>query len=430
MTAGRGEATARRVFLFLQGPSSTLFADIAASLKDAGASSIRINLNAGDWIFWHRGALNYRGDFAGWPAEVARCISRYGITDLVVHGEERPYHRAAIDVARRQGVSVYVVEMGHLRPDWVTIEREGLSSNSRFPRDPGHILRAAADLPEPDWKRRYSHTFLAEAVADLLYYLPTVFAWFLYPHYRRHGLFHPLAEYSGWIWRLASGKRRTRAAKAAIDRLMTEGADFFVYPLQLQTDFQLRAHSPFHGQQDAIKLILRSFAAHAPKGSQLVIKLHPLDNGLISWERVVHEITAKLGIGKRVVVIDGGDLNRLNAASRGMVTVNSTAALAALQAGRPVKVLGETIYDVPGLTDQQPLDGFWAAPALPSSELCAAFLRLLAASVQVRGNFYSREGVRAAAAAIARRLMERSVNVPDAYIDPAPRSRPAKIDVI
>ena len=430
MIPDRKEVAQKRVFLFLQGPSSSLFADIAANLRAAGAECVRINLNAGDWIFWHRGALSYCGKLADWPAYMAGCIDRYGITDLVVHGEERPYHRAAIDVARRHGVSIYAVEMGHLRPDWITIEREGLSSNSRFPTDPEHIMRAAAALPEPDWQRRYSHTFLAEAVADLMYYLPTVFFWFFYPHYRRHGLFHPLAEYAGWIWRLATGRRRTREAGNVVDSLVAEDTEFFVYPLQIQTDFQLRAHSPFRGQEDAILMILRSFAAHASTTAQLIIKLHPLDNGLIGWPRIVSGIAMKLGIGGRVIVIDGGDLNRLTLASRGMVTVNSTAALAALQSGKPVKVLGETIYDISGLTDQQPLDGFWSAPALPSAELCAAFLRLLAASIQVRGSFYSRDGIQAAAAAIAERLLARSVNVPDAYIDPPPRKRPTKIDVV
>jgi capsular polysaccharide export protein len=166
--------------------------------------------------------------------------------------------------------------MGYLRPDWVTLEREGLSSNSRFPTDAAHIVRVSENLPEPDWKRRFSHTFFAEAVSDLLYYLPTVFFWFLYPHYRRHGLFHPLAEYAGWIIRLMTGSRRARAAEASIRDLIGRDTRFMVYPLQLQTDYQLRSHSPFARQQDAIRTVLDSFVANAPAQMHLVIKIHPL----------------------------------------------------------------------------------------------------------------------------------------------------------
>ena len=65
----------------------------------------------------------------------------------------------------------------------------------------------------------------------------------------------------------------------------------------------------------------------------------------------------------------------------------------------------------------------------PSPLLLTAFMRLLAASIQVRGNFYSREGAEAAAGGLVRKLLDRSVNEPGAYVDPAPRSHPEKIAV-
>ncbi|APO75894.1 capsule polysaccharide biosynthesis/export KpsS-like protein [Rhizobium etli 8C-3] len=426
----RSEEKAKRVFLFLQGPSSMLYCRIADRLEAAGCACLRVNLNSGDWLFWRRrGALNYRGPFAAWSGYVRHLIADSKITDLIVHGEERPYHRAAIAEARMMGVSIYAIEMGHLRPDWVTIEREGLSSNSRFPADPDHILAAAEGLPEPDWNRRYSHTFLSEAIADLLYYLPTVFLSLFYPHYRRHGLFHPLAEYAGWLRRLATGRKRAREANLRIGQLSSDNAAFFVYPLQIETDYQLRAHSPFHSQRDAIRYILRSFAEHAPQEAKLLVKVHPLDNGLIDWDDYVNATALSLGLSGRVQVIDGGDLSTLIAASRGMVTVNSTAALSALQAGKPVKTLGVTIYDIEGLTDPGSIDRFWQDPQPPSAKLLGAFMRLLAASVQVRGNFYSKEGAKAAAESIASRLLVRNVNEPGAYVEPPIRKHPVKIDV-
>ncbi len=159
---------------------------------------------------------------------------------MLLLGEERAYHQAATKVARRRGVAVAIVEMGYLRPDWLTLERDGMSSNSHFPSDPARILAAAAGVPEPDWRKHYSQTFLADASYDLLYNLPNVFLWFLFPHYRRHAIFHPLAEYAGWIRRLLSEKKRNAEAEATVARLLSEDAPYFVYPLQLETDFQLR----------------------------------------------------------------------------------------------------------------------------------------------------------------------------------------------
>ena len=419
----------RRVFLFLQGPSSPIFAKIADRLEARGHLCLRINLNAGDRIFWRRrGGHDYRGRGGdAWRDHVARFMDRHHVTDLVLLGEERPYHRIAVLAARQRGVEICVVEMGYLRPDWLTLERDGMSSNSHFPADADRIIEAAAALPEPDWKRRYSQSFVAEAGYDLLYNLPNVFLWFLYPYYRRHALFHPLAEYAGWIRRLAGGRRRKAEAAALVDRLLAGKAPFFVLPLQLQTDYQLRAHSPYNDQREAIDEVFLSFARHAPDNAQLVVKIHPLDNGLIDWRTHVSATATGLGIGERVHFLDGGDLNALLRGCTGLVTVNSTAGLHASQRGKPVKILGAAIFDIAGLCDQAGLDRFWGAPSPPDETLRTALLRLMAATIQVRGNFYSGPGTDAGAEAIATRLHDRSVNQPGAFVDPPPRQRPAKI---
>lgn len=420
----------RRVFLFLQGPSSPIFAKIADRLEGFGHRCLRVNLNPGDQIFWRRrGGHNYRGRGGhAWQTYLAGLMQDHGVTDLVLLGEEREYHKLAVQIARTRNIEISVIEMGYLRPDWLTLERDGMSSNSHFPADSAVIVNAAQSLPEPDWTRRHTQSFVAEAAYDLLYNLPNVFLWFLYPHYRRHALFHPLAEYAGWVMRLAGGGRRKSQATSVISSLTAGDTPFFVYPLQLQTDFQLRAHSPYNDQREAIETILSSFAAHAPSASRLIVKVHPLDNGLIDWQSFITNLSAHLGVGERVTFLDGGDLNTLLAKAVGTVTVNSTVGLTALQMGKPVKVLGAAIFDIAGLSDQQGLDSFWQTPVPPVETVRSAFFRLLAATIQVRGNFYSAGGTDAGADAIATRLHERSVNQPGAFIDPPPRQKPSKIN--
>ncbi len=421
-------APERRVFLFLQGPSSPIFGKIADQLKARGHRCLRINLNPGDQIFWRRkGACNYRGRGGNdWRDYVASFMDRHAVTDLILLGEERPYHLLAIKAAKDRDIAVSVIEMGYLRPDWLTLERDGMSSNSHFPNDPQQIVDAAGTLPEPDWKRRYTQSFTADAGYDLLYNLPNVFLGFLFPHYRRHALFHPLAEYAGWVLRLAGSRKRALEASTLVERVLAGGTLFFVFPLQLHTDFQLRSHSPYNDQREAIVEVITSFATHASRAAQLIVKIHPLDNGLIRWQAHVEDLASRLGIGGRVQFLDGGDLNALLEKTAGVVTINSTVGLHALQLGKPVKVLGTAVFDIAGLSDQTELDQFWTAPVSPQEPLRSAFFRLLAAAIQVRGNFYSTAGTNGGAEAIAQRLHDRSVNKPGGFVDPPPRQKPAK----
>jgi len=404
-----------RVFLFLQGPSSPLFAKIAAKLEAADHVCLRINLNVGDWVFWRRrNAINYRGREDKWPAFIQEFLLARNVTDLILLGEERPYHKVATAAARDLGVDVHVVEMGYLRPDWVTFERDGMSSNSKFPRDPETLASMAKNLPEPDWRQCYDQTFLAEASYDLLYNLPNVLVWYLFPYYKRHAIFHPLTEYYGWFLRLLRSKGREAYAAKIVQRLLVsaDAVPFYVYPLQLQTDYQLRAHSDFCGQEAAIETVIRSFSRHAPDDSRLLIKIHPLDNGLINWASIINNEARANEVISRIDLIDGGRLDLLIEKTRGLVTVNSTAALPALRVGKPVKVLGKAIYDIEGIAEQQSLDRFWQSSEPPVPELVAAFFQLLASDYQVRGNFYSKEGSDAAAAEISRRLAKLQAFIP------------------
>jgi capsular polysaccharide export protein len=76
--------------------------------------------------------------------------------------------------------------------------------------------------------------------------------------------------------------------------------------------------------------------------------------------------------------------------------VNSTAGLSAVGEGVPVKVCGEAIYDIQGLTFQGALDAFWphAHLARPNPKLYRAFRAYLISHTQHQGSFYKRlEGV-------------------------------------
>ena len=59
------------------------------------------------------------------------------------------------------------------------------------------------------------------------------------------------------------------------------GRSYFLFPLQLTGDYQIRAHSPFGSMHYSRSITsLESFARHAPDGCVLLVKEHPLDQRL------------------------------------------------------------------------------------------------------------------------------------------------------
>jgi capsular polysaccharide export protein len=378
-----GSGLKPRSFLFLQGPQSYFFERIGRALIERGHRVYRINLNLGDRLFWRLPASDFRDRFEDWPDFIAGLLEKRGVTDLLLQGDRRPYHIVAADVARRRGIRVMVTDLGYVRPCWLTLEPDGMTSGSHFPRDPEAIHSLAEHFPEPDRASHFDAPFRQLAVHDVAYHAAVILGRPLFPHYRRHGLYHPFAEYTGWV-RNAPRRFAMRHAMAETKaRLAAEPRSYFLYPLQLATDFQLRAHSPFADAREALVAVLQSFAASGTQ-CRLAVVAHPLDEGLINWRRLI-----PIGDG-RFIFLEGGVTEALIANAAGVVTVNSTVGLTALRAGVPVKTLGSAIYDVQGLTHPGDLAGFWRTPQPPDMTLLAAFLRALIGSTQVGGGYYGR----------------------------------------
>ncbi|MEO0496124.1 MAG: capsular biosynthesis protein, partial [Pseudomonadota bacterium] len=136
----------KRTFLFLQGPVGGFFPRLASGLEAEGHKALRINLNTGDKLFWRvGGAHNYRGSFENWPDYLADFLDRHGVTDILLLGEQRPYHKVAVRLAKERGIHVTVTDFGYLRPDWITLEPFGMNAASRLTRDPDELRTIASE---------------------------------------------------------------------------------------------------------------------------------------------------------------------------------------------------------------------------------------------------------------------------------------------
>jgi capsular polysaccharide export protein len=392
-----------RSFLFLQGPISSFFDRLGRALIARGHRVHRINLHFGDQLFWRLPATHFRGRFEDWRGFVAGMLEEHRVTDLVLHGDRRPYHIVAAEEARSRGIAVIVTDLGYVRPDWLTLEYDGMTTYSRFPRDPAAIRALAAEFPEPELGPRFHTPFWLIAVLDVAYNLGMVFGRLLYPHYRYHSIVHPFAEYAGWVWSRAKRLFTAKAAAVEKRRLAADPGSYFLVPLQLSTDFQIRAHSPFRNVCEAVREIVASFAASG-SGKKLIFVVHPLDNGLIGWSRLIARLARHYGIAEQVRALPGGTPSDLLRNAAGVVTINSTVGVAALQHGVPVKVLGNAVFDVAGLTCQAPLAAFWHNQPPLDGALMTDFLRALIGTTQVKGGYYERASQACAITGFVERL--------------------------
>ncbi|ACI50434.1 Capsule polysaccharide biosynthesis protein [Gluconacetobacter diazotrophicus PA1 5] len=395
-------------FLVLQGNATPFFSELAAALKAAGHHVRRIAFNGGDVVF-SSDATWFRGREEALPAFIEDIVARERPDAMILFGDCRPIHRVATEIARERGIAIWVFEEGYLRPGWITLEPHGVNGFSALPRDAAAIrARGTAPWPAPRYKPHAD--FLRRSVYDVSYHALRVALTPLFPHARFHAAIDPFVEYAGWLRDWAG-----RLVRKPPQAVLPDGP-FMLVPMQMEGDYQLRVHSPFHGMGQALEQILGSFAAHAPDTLSLVVRRHPLDPRLTDWEGLVRDRAQALGVADRVYFMSEGPLEPVLDSCIGVVTVNSTVGLLALRRNKPVKILGEAIYDVEGLTFSGPLGRYWREACAPDAGLLDAFCRMLIQEVLVEGDFFTPEGRALAVEGSVRRILS-------AYSDRACNSR-------
>lgn len=394
--------THHRAFLFLQGPPGPLLHQLATAMREQGLKVERINICAGDEVDWPEPATNFRGRFRDWPCFFDNFLREHQITDILLFGDCRPYHVSARRVAALRGVRTYVLEEGYLRPHWMTLELDGVNGYSRLTRNKEWVIEQAKALPPEPYLPPITASFSRRVRDTARHYIAVHAGRFAYPHYRTHRPGSALMEALGWGVKYLARGLRERQSHQVLEGLKDKR--FFLLPLQLSGDYQIRNHSPFPDMLAAASYVMESFARHAPDDAHLLIKKHPFDTSLLNWRRYVDRRARSLGIRSRVHFIDGGQLDQLAADAAGMVCVNSTSATLALAAGRPVCTLGEAIYNVPGLTFERHLDEFWTRPIPPEPGLYGAFRRVLVDRCLVRGGIASESAVQTLIGSMLERL--------------------------
>jgi capsular polysaccharide export protein len=416
-----------RHVLMLQGPMGDFFSELAALMLARGQAVSKVHFNGGDQFFWHHGgALRYNGEPDALGPWLRRLIRSRGVDAVVLFGQMRPIHRVARAEARALGVEVFVFEEGYLRPDWVTIERRGVNALSRQPRLASFYRQqldtaAPAPLPTGQNLRRTARVAAAYGIASALL-KP------LYFRQQHHRSLNPIVEPLRWLrgaWRQAVFAHRERGMLAPLTHEALYKR-WFLVPLQVRDDSQVRDHSRFTSMLDFLDEVVTSFAAHAPADAVLVVKHHPMDRAYVDYAADIERLRQRFDLGDRLRYVHDLHLPTLLQHAGGVITVNSTVGLQALYHGTPVITLGESVYQVPGLVYDGDLATFWQAPGEVDRPLYERFRTHLIASSQLNASFYAERPALEPAFARAQDVRRMRSKAPDAVL-PTPQPRPVVV---
>ena len=181
-------------------------------------------------------------------------------------------------------------------------------------------------------------------------------------------------------WREIGAGLVARASRRA--DVGQEGGDlpdtpFLFCPLQVPDDSQVTLFAGWCGGMAGFLAALGQAAAALPQGWHLRLKEHP------SAKTPLAPLLAPLLASGRVVLDNGTDSFAQVAASRAVVTLNSSMGVQAFFHDKPVITLGRAFFNLPGLVhhaqDQAALTALFAAPEALAYDaaLRAAFLTWL-----------------------------------------------------
>jgi capsular polysaccharide export protein len=396
------------VFLFVGAPFGPFFGRLAREIEGAGGQVFRTVCEGGEYLETpSQCRVPYRRQDGDWKRFIRNVMRRNKVEAVITFNDTLPRNRGALEVAEEMGLHSFVLENGYLRPHWVTLERDGVNGFSRLPRDPEVYLDPRLATPQPVRDRSFPAGLRPHVIHTITHFLAAI-------------AFKPVlgfdANYYGdSVYRQAVGYmkeyawRMTHDESGVLARVLEQadaGRKVFLALLQKPGDAQLVVHSRHGGNAAFVEELIGSFAADAPEDAILVVKQHPLDYGVERTPARVAALIERHKLADRVFFLRKTSIDRIMARAHAVVTINSTAGLAAIIEEKPVLCVGRAFYNIPGLTCPGPLSRFWTDAKRPSPELVRGFVAFLTSTSQFNGGFHTPEGREILVPQLAARLLE------------------------
>jgi len=377
--------------LLLQGPMGPFFRRFSIDLILRGAVVHKINFNGGDLVFYPTQSINFYGCIEEWPDFLVHFLNKFQIDQIILFGDCRVYHRHAISVAKINKIDIFVFEEGYYRPNYITFEKDGVSNHSRLSRNPNDY-NDAKFVPDHKDHQSVGEFFWHVAFFAFFYYLFSAIFWPLFNNYRHHRNLKP-NELIYWMVSFSRKVYFSWVERNFIGSIIEPNAGkIFIVPLQVNVDSQILFHSNYASTKDFIKQTIISFKQSAPEDTILVFKHHPLDRGYHNYTCYIKTLISDYKLSNRVFYVFEQKLPILFKYARGVVIINSTSGLAAIEKGIPTKVCGEAVYSLNGLCFKGSISAFWkrAKEFKVDMAIYARYKQHVMYYTQINGNFYKR----------------------------------------
>lgn len=375
-------------YLLLQGPMGPFFSDLAQWLESLGREAVNVVFNGGDRVYSRKREYRlYQQTPKEFPTWLKATWQDYDFDTIVCFGDCRPLHQAAKRWAQAKGIRFLAFEEGYLRPHYITLEQNGVNAYSGLPRD-AEFYRSLPEMTMPEVEQLKPSGWQRVRHAAV-YYLAGWRYRHDFPKYRHHKSFSPW--YEARCWTRAAWRKKLYAFRQrhVLQQLQTSlDQRYYLTILQVYNDSQIRNHSPYQDVRDYINEVMHSFAKKAPSAEYLVIKHHPMDRGHRLYGPLIRQLGKKYGIADRVIYVHDLPMPELLTHAKAVVTINSTAGLSALIHNKPLKVMGNALYDIKGITYQGHLNQFWQSGFKPDAKLFKQFRLYLLSNTQINAVFY------------------------------------------
>jgi capsular polysaccharide export protein len=374
--------------LLLMGPIGNFFSRLAKYFNQQGVRVYKINFPLMFELFFpkHLCKTDYFNESIElWPSYLSSYLKVNQIKHIFMSADFYKHHQVAIELSQTLGIDAYVFELGYVRPNFVTLEKERVNARSNLNQLTDEFIKR---LPEeeafleaeencgPYWRKLFMPICFIQQTLNHRYKIIET------PHKS-----NPKARYLlNQLWGSLLKPFYALSERGINQRIEGIESLFFV-PLQVESDSQITMSSPYSDITSFIREVLASFSAFASREDVLVIKHHPADRGYTNFKKTIEKLSQKFIVQDRVFYVHDSDISMLLSKAKGAVTINSTVGLDCLKASVPLKVMGSTFYDREGLTHQGSLDDFWGAPQPVDPSLFRKFYNHMVRTTQINGHF-------------------------------------------
>lgn len=393
-TSGQESVTPvkKRKILIVQGDWESGMSLLALDLKDAGHEVGKVFFCAPDIIYKFRGVPTHLfrkplADFEVWLRELVRTE---GYDTFFLYNHYRPYNQIAWKMAEELDLGCHVFELGLIRPNCVTVFSQKTQPLPTLAEEwakllaggaPPKVVETPPEICQVSTPAKLvafcTNFFISRVTSPLFPNFVDQRSMKLWSHFK-HGVIH--------LWRFME-----RSRDCEYDDLFSGemSGNYYAVPLQVHSDTQITMCSDFKSIEQFIKVVVKSFAHHAPEGTKLVFKVHPMDRGYKDYTDLISGLNHRVG-GDRILYVDRVHLPTLLSHSKGVVNINSSVGISGLVHHVPVMTLGRAVYDLPELTFNSTLHEFWSDARAPKPQRVRNFINLLLMTSQGRGTLSQR----------------------------------------